>query len=298
MLLKLIRTQNFLNKFAYNMNIKSFASNFSRMRMKEKVLNKMDKQSTLNDTSSLNSNISIRKDENKEKAKSKVYGSVIEALKDLKKSPQMKENQLIYLVVSLNIDPSKGDQVVRGIFRMPGGSNKIPKLMVFTSPGMQETAIKAGADFIAESQTYKDIQEGKIEFDKCVCTLDTMPSLKNLGRILGPKGLMPSVKVGTACTSDNLEKIIKEIKTGSREFKTDVWGQIQTPLGKYDFTEKNILMNIDSFMNTLQEKKPDSVKNRYFLYAYLYTYKQSFKIDMKSLDPKSSHYFMNNLKLE
>jgi large subunit ribosomal protein L1 len=298
MLLKYIRTQNLLNTFSNNFQIKSFASLYSRMRMKEKVLSKTDKISLNNINTQDSKNQINTKDDTIQKLKAKVYGSVVEALKDLKNSPQMKENQLIYLVVSLNIDPSKGDQVVRGIFKMPGGSNKIPKLMVFTSPAMQETALKAGADFIADAQTYKDIQEGKIEFDKCICTLDTMPSLKTVGRILGPKGLMPSVKVGTACTSDNLEKIIKEIKMGSREFKTDVWGQIQTPLGKYDFPEKNILMNIDSFMNSLQEKKPESVKNRYFLYAYLYTYKQSFKIDMKSLDPKSSHYFMNDLKLE
>ena len=293
-----LRTKNIFHKLCHNLQTKSFASIYSRMRMKEKFLNKNEKLQTETNTNlqNINTTLNINKENNANK--SKLYGSVVEALADLKKTPQMRENQLIYLVVSLNIDPSKGDQVVRGIFKMPGGSNKIPKLMVFTSPGFQEAAISAGADFVADSQTFKDIQDGKIEFDKCVCTLDTLPSLKTVGRILGPKGLMPSVKIGTACTSDNLEKIIKEIKMGSRDFKTDVWGQIQSPMGKYEFPDKNILINIDSFMKTVQEKKPDSVKTRYFLYAYLYTYKQSYKIDMKSLDPKSTHYFMKNLNLD
>jgi len=295
----LFRAKTIFHTFSNNLNKKSFASLFSRMRMKEKVLSKVEKSAEMNKTQQKEANTSLKiKDEKIETSKTNLYGSVVEALREMKKTPQMKENQLVYLVVSLNVDPSKGDQVVRGIFKMPGGSNKIPKLMVFTSPGLHEAAQKAGADFIADTQTYKDVQDGKIEFDKCVCTLDTMPSLKNLGRILGPKGLMPSVKVGTACTADNLEKIIIEIKMGSREFKTDIWGQIQSPMGKYEFPEKNILLNIDSFMKTLQERKPDSIKQRYFLYAYLYTYKQSFRIDMKSLDPKSSHYFMNELKLE
>ena len=221
----------------------------------------------------------------------RVFGNPQAALVEIKKVTQRFPNQTLDIVVGLNIDPKKGDQVVRGIYRMPGGSNKIPKVMVFTSPGCYEIAKNAGADFIADQQTYKNIAEGNIDFEKTVCTLDTLPSLKNLGRILGPKGLMPSVKVGTACTIDNLDKIIRDLKMGSREFKTDVWGQIQVPVGRLDFPEEKILANIDSFMKVVLEKKPEVIKGRYFLYATLYTYRNSFRLDMRGMDPKSSSYF-------
>lgn len=243
---------------------------------------------------SVNTPINQVKTETEIPLRKRIFENPQQALIEIKKIQQKFPNQTLDMVLGLNIDPKKGDQVVRGIYRMPGGSNKIPKVMVFTSPACHEIAKNAGADFIADQQTYKNIQEGIIDFEKTICTLDTLPALKNLGRILGPKGLMPSVKVGTACTVDNLEKIIKDLKMGSREFKTDVWGQIQVPVGRLDFTDDKILKNIDSFMKVVLEKKPDAIKGRYFLYATLYTYRHSFRLDMRSMDPKSSTYFFDN----
>ncbi len=199
-----------------------------------------------------------------------------EALTEIKKIPKMFTNQTILITIGLNIDPKKGDQVVRGIFKMPGGSNKIPKLMVFTSQGNFEVAKAAGADMIADAQTFKNIQDGIIDFDKTVCTMDTLPSLKNYGRILGPMGLMPSVKVGTACTADNLEKIIKDLKMGSREFKADSTGQINLAIGRYDFEEDKLLANVDSLMKIVMEKKPEAIKGRYLLYVCLGIHRHSY----------------------
>ncbi len=283
------------NAAFYVQNTKNFASILSVERMKEKNKKRIEEskaklnlssqkiEETIKQSSQFNADLPIKK---------RMFLNPQAALEELKKIPQKFPNQTLDMVIGLNIDPKRGDQVVRGIYKMPGGSNKIPKLMVFTSPNFVDIAKAAGADMIADATTYKNISEGIIDFEKTVCTLDTLPSLKNLGKILGPKGLMPSTKVGTACTADNLERIIKELKMGSREFKTDMWGQIQVPLGKIDFAQDKILENIDSFMKTVSEKKPESVKARYFIYAILYTYKYSFRIDMRSMDPKSSSYFM------
>jgi large subunit ribosomal protein L1 len=247
-----------------------------------------------NISTNLSTNASITAPAPEIPLRKRIFANPQQAIIEIKKIKQKFPNQTLDMVVGLNIDPKRGDQVVRGIYRMPGGSNKIPKVMVFTSPACHEIAKNAGADFIADQQTYKNISEGIIDFEKTVCTLDTLPALKNLGRILGPKGLMPSVKVGTACTVDNLDKIIRDLKMGSREFKTDVWGQIQVPVGRLDFTEDKILQNIDSFMKSVLEKKPEVIKGRYFLYATLYTYRHSFRLDMRSMDPKSSTYFYEN----
>lgn len=273
-----------------NMNLKYFSSVFSKERMK---LKKEEKRKVLEEEKLKLKVESVKaKEEKSVEVQTKLWSNPSLALQELKKFPQKFPNQMINMVIGLNIDPKKGNQVVRGIYKMPGGSNKIPKIMVFTSPPLHEIAKNAGADFIADEKTYKNIQEGIIDFDKTVCTLDTLPSLKNLGRILGPKNLMPSTKVGTACTADNLEKIIKELKLGSKEFKTDIYGQVNVPIGRYDYPDEKILSNIDSIMKTLQEKKPESIKGRYFLAAYINSYKHCLRIDLRALDPKSGSYFM------
>jgi large subunit ribosomal protein L1 len=291
--MKFFRNSNFLQKnndIIFNQfTFKNFASYLSIERMKEKRKNENDRS---------------KKDENKEKTSAnnektkKIFNprrqycsSPQEALKEIQKIPKMFPNQTLNIVIGLNVDPKRGDQNVRGIFKMPGGSNKIPKVMVFTSQANIEMAKAAGADMIADSNTYKNIQEGIIDFEKTVCTMDTLPTLKNYGRILGPLGLMPSTKIGTACTADNLEKIIKDLKMGSREFKVDQTGHIHLPIGRYDFPEDKILKNIDSLMRVVMSKQPESIKGRYLLYAVLNAYKHSYKIDLRSLDPNSATYF-------
>lgn len=274
-----------------------FSSKFSIMQMKEKQ--KAKKKLREQESQIINEKMQKKQQGDKSKEidpRKKIFATPMDALAELRKYPQRFSNQMINMTVSLNIDPKKGNQVVRGIYKMPGGSNKIPKILVFTSAPLHDIAKNAGADMIADAQTYKNIQEGVIDFDKTVCTLDVLPTMKNLGRILGPKGLMPSVKVGTACTADNLEKIIKELKLGSKEFKTDIWGQTCVPIGRFDFTEEKILLNIDSFMKVLLEKKPEVVKGRYFLYSFISTHRHSFRLDMRSLDPKSSMYFKNKME--
>ena len=175
---------------------------------------------------------------------------------------------------------------------MPGGAIRQTKVVAFVPPELAEKATEAGADTIGTIDTIKEIQAGEINFDKCVCTIDMLPMLKTVGRILGPQGLMPNAKVGTACTHETLVGIIKDLKQGSKEFRVDQRGQIVVPVGKRDFPIEMILKNIDSFMKVLIEKKPDSIKGRYFLSSFISSRRLSYKIDMKTLDPKTPTYFM------
>ncbi len=280
-----------------NFTGKNFASYLSIERMKEKRKKKQEEKE--------NPNIIKEKVSSTGPKTEKIFNprriycsNPQEALKEIKKNPKMFPNQSLNIVIGLNVDPKRGDQNVRGIFKMPGGSNKIPKVMVFTSAANIEVARAAGADMIADSNTFKNIQEGIIDFEKTVCTMDTLPTLKNYGRILGPKGLMPSVKIGTACTAENLERIIKDLKMGSREFKVDQTGHIHLPIGRYDFSEDKILANIDSLMRGVMSKQPESIKGRFLLYAVLSFYKHSYRIDLRSLDPNSVTYFYKNVAKE
>lgn len=276
-----------------------FASAFSRMQMTEKRARKEEERKEAERQKELKKIILKEEAEMKDveiDPKKRVFTSPLEVLNELKTVPLSIKNETVDIVIGLNIDIKKGDQMVRGMFKMPGGSNKIPKLCVFTSDPFKQIAKDAGADMIGDTETLRQIKEGEINFDKCVCTIDMLPTLKQLGRILGPKGLMPNPKLGTACTSDNLESTIKDVKLGTREFRPDESGQIFAPLGRRTWPDQNLLFNLDSLMKALSEKKPESIKGRYFLYAFMTSHGRSFRLDMKSLDPKSASYFINEIK--
>ena len=279
--------------FVNSMKFKT--SYFSRMNLKEKhsknhKSNKTQKDKSTNIEENLQEK--FKKINENISEKNKEWSSPVIALEDMKKQPKRADIEIIQLNVGLNVDVRKGDQNVRGIFKMPGGAIKTTKVIAFVPPELAEKALSAGADLIGNSETIKEIQNGDINFEKCVSTIDMLPMLKNVGRILGPMGLMPNAKVGTACTHEKLESIIKDLKQGSKEFRVDQRGQIVVPVGKRDFPIEMILKNIDSFMKVLIEKKPDSIKGRYFLSSFISSRRLSYKIDMKTLDPKTPTYFM------
>ena len=285
------KKENFIS-----LSVKNVTSYFSKMNLKEKhsadfkTLLKQKKEMTQNkekNIEQINSNNQIVSQ------KSKIWSSPIEALQDMKKQQIRSENEIIQLNIGLNVDMRRGDQNVRGIFKMPGGSTKTPKVIAFVQPEFVDIAKNAGADLIGDMETIKEIQNGQIDFEKCVATIEMLPMLKTVGRILGPMGLMPNAKIGTACTHEKLESIIKDLKLGSKEFRVDVRGQIIVPVGKRNFPVENILENIHSFMTVLSEKKPETIKGRYFLYSFISARRLSYKIDMKTLDPKTSAYFKN-----
>lgn len=294
------------NKQFYSLSAKFATSYFSKLNLKEKHSSEFKKQKKSKNSSSAPSTDSLAskasETQNKQTTsttateKHKSWPSPIEALHDMKKQPLRGEHEVIQLTIGLNVDYRKGDQNVRGIFKMPGGSTKTPKVIAFVPQELAEKATAAGADLIGDHETLKDIQNGQINFERCVCTIEMLPMLKNVGRILGPMGLMPNAKIGTACTHDKLEGIIKDLKLGSKEFRVDARGQIIVPVGKRDFQVENVLQNIHSFMTVLIEKKPETIKGRYLLYAFVNARRLAYKIEMKALDPKTNSYFMHALK--
>lgn len=306
--LKLVNNQ----KPFYSLSTKFITSYFSKMNLKQKHSNEFKKQKAnknVSNTTSSNqaeglsatdstqsSDAQIKKREPEVNQRHTSWPSVIEALHDMKKQPIRGEHEVIQLTIGLNVDYRKGDQNVRGIFKMPGGSTKTPKVIAFVPPELADRATAAGADLIGDNETIKEIQNGQINFERCVCTIEMLPLLKSVGRILGPMGLMPNAKIGTATTQDKLETIIKDLKLGSKEFRVDPRGQIIVPVGKRDFPVENVLQNIHSYMTVLIEKKPDTIKGRYLLYSFLNARRLAYKIEMKSLDPKTNSYFMNTLK--
>jgi large subunit ribosomal protein L1 len=295
----------------YRFSTKFATSYFSKLNLKEKHSSEFKKQKKSNSNfsksssstdqsaspqDSLTSKLTELQKKNTTSEKHKSWTSPIEALQDMKKQPIRGEHEVIQLTIGLNVDYRKGDQNVRGIFKMPGGSTKTPKVIAFVPVELAEKASAAGADLIGDHETIKEIQNGQINFEKCVCTIDMLPLLKSVGRILGPMGLMPNAKIGTATSNDKLEGIIRDLKLGSKEFRVDPRGQIIVPIGKRDFTIENVLQNIHSFMAVLMEKKPETIKGRYLLYGFLNARRLAYKVEMKSLDPKTNSYFMNALK--
>ena len=288
-----------------------------RLLNKEKKLRLKEKEN--NDHSNKNVGLVLAT----KSAKNFVYNSPIEAFKALKlkdleneKKEQIDDTETqktetadtplppthkvstVNMLIALNLQMSKNDHQVRGICKYPGGSVKIPRICVFTSGHLIEVAKEAGADLIGDDKVVEDIKKGVFNFDKLLCSIDMLATLKQLGKVLGPKGLMPNVKVGTAAKGENLEHIIKEIKLGSREFKVDKYGQVQIPIGRDDFKEEDLYRNINSFIQVLNEKKPDNVKNNYIKNAFLKsTEGMPVRIDVKSLDRKSPSYFLNALNL-
>lgn len=204
----------------------------------------------------------------------------------------------IKLVVKLGVNPNKGDQQIRGICKFPGGPIQIPRVCVFTTGHLQEVAKEAGADIIGDEQTINMIKNSEVyNFDKLICTLDMLPTLKQLGKVLGPKGLMPNQKVGTASKGEDLESIIKEIKKGSKEFKMDNGAQVRLAIGRINFPDLNLYKNIDSFIRTLFEKRPDAAKSTYIEKAYFIVNRKTKPIylDPKVLDIKDTNYFLNKV---
>jgi len=231
------------------------------------------------------------RDEAKEKAKQIPVSSTTSETTDKKSN-----SQTIVMFVALGVEPNKADHLVRGICKFPGGSIKIPKVCVFTSGHLIDVAKEAGADFIGDEAIMEEIKLGKFKFDKLICSLDMLPTLKQFGKVLGPKGLMPNVKVGTASKAENLEGVIKDLKTGSKEFKVDKSGQVAIPVGKESFTNENIYKNIDAFLQVLIEKRPENVKSNYIRRVFLRTDNgKPVNVDIKSLDMKSPSYFLNHI---
>ena len=184
-----------------------------------------------------------------------------EAVKLVKGGATTKFDETIEVAVNLGVDPKHADQMVRGMVALPQGSGKAMRVAVFAKGAKAEEAEAAGADLVGAEDLAEAIQGGKIDFDRCIATPDMMPVVGKLGRVLGPRGLMPNPKLGTV-TMDVAEAVAAA-KGGQVEFRVEKAGIVHAGIGKASFTEAAILENLMAFVGALMKAKPAGAKGTY-----------------------------------
>ena len=215
--------------------------------------------------------------------KNKLYTSE-EAVKLVKETNPAKFDASVELAMRLNLDTKKADQQLRGALVLPNGTGKTKKVLVLARGAQAEAAREAGADYVGDMDMIAKIeQENWFDFDVIIATPDMMPVLGKLGKLLGPKGLMPNPKTGTV-TMDTA-KAVKEVKGGRVEYRTDSYGNVHVLVGKVSFTEEQLLENIKAFISLIMKSKPSVVKGEYIKnIAVSSTMGPGIKIDSKSFD--------------
>lgn len=192
--------------------------------------------------------------------KGKLY-PVAEAVALVKKTSYEKFDTPINVSFKLNVDPRHADQQIRGAMVLPNGTGRSQKVLVVTQGAKEEEAKKAGADFVGGKEILEDIKKGWFEFDVIVATPDMMGELGKLGKILGPKGLMPNPKTGTVTM--NVANAIEEIKKGKIEYRVDKEGNINCMIGKASFSEEALKENFDALYGAIAKARPAAVKGVY-----------------------------------
>ncbi len=178
-------------------------------------------------------------------------------------------DETLEVAVSLGVNPRHADQMVRGAVVLPNGLGKTVRVLVFAKGEKEKEALEAGADYVGAEDLIAKIQGGWLEFDKAVATPDLMGQVGRIGKILGPRGLMPNAKVGTV--TFDVAKAVKELKGGKVEFRVDRGGVVHVPVGKVSFGAEKLLANLAAFMDTLVRLKPATSKGTYLKSIYLST---------------------------
>ena len=214
--------------------------------------------------------------------KSKLY-TLDEAVKLVKETSVSKFDSSVEIAVRLNLDTRKSDQQLRGAIVLPSGTGKEKKVLVIAKGDNAKLAREAGADFVGDTDMLEKIEkENWLDFDVMIATPDMMPLLGKLGKVLGPKGLMPNPKTGTVTT--DVKKAVNDVKKGRVEYKTDSYGNVHALVGKVSFTEDQLKENIKAFMNIIIKSKPSVVKGVYVKNISLSTTMgPGIKLDVNSL---------------
>ena len=184
-----------------------------------------------------------------------------EAVELVKQLAPAKFDETVELAVRLGVDPRKADQIVRGTVALPAGTGKTVRVAVFAAGDAAMAAKEAGADIVGAEDLVNQVQGGMLDFDLAIATPDMMGQVGKLGRVLGPRGLMPNPKTGTV-TMD-VAKAVTEFKGGRVEYRTDKFGNVHVPLGKVSFDRAKLLDNMRAVVDELQRAKPASAKGRY-----------------------------------
>jgi large subunit ribosomal protein L1 len=220
--------------------------------------------------------------------KSKAY-SPEEAIELAKKASYAKFDETVELHLRMGIDPRAADQQVRGVILLPNGLGKKIRVLVFTQGEGVKLAEEAGADYAGADELIKQIEGGWLEFDVSVATPDVMPKVAKLGRILGRRGLMPNPKSGTVVQSQDLARVVKEVRKGRTEFRLDRTAIIHLPIGKISFDKDKLLENLAAAVEAIVKAKPSGSKGQYIKSAFLSTAMgPGFKLDISSMLAVSS----------
>jgi large subunit ribosomal protein L1 len=187
--------------------------------------------------------------------------SVEDAVKLIKGAASAKFDETLEIAMNLGVDPRHADQMVRGVVQLPNGTGKTVRVAVFARGAKADEAKTAGADIVGAEDLMETIQSGKIEFDRCIATPDMMPLVGRLGKILGPRNLMPNPKVGTV-TMD-VKSAVEAAKGGEVQFKVEKAGVIHAGIGKVSFDEAKLAENVRAFVDAVSKAKPAGAKGAY-----------------------------------
>ena len=187
--------------------------------------------------------------------------SVSEAVKLLKENATAKFDETIDIAMNLGVDPKHSDQMVRGMVSLPSGSGKTIKIGVFAKGEKADEAKAAGADFVGSDDLAEKVQNGDIPFDRCIATPDMMAVVGKLGKVLGPKGMMPNPKLGTVTV--DITKAVNDAKGGQIEFRVEKAGIIHAGVGKSSFSEDQIIANLKAFTKAVNSSKPSGAKGTF-----------------------------------
>ncbi|HWM82868.1 MAG TPA: 50S ribosomal protein L1 [Pseudolabrys sp.] len=191
---------------------------------------------------------------------SKAY-PIDEAIKLIKSRAKAKFDETIEIAMNLGVDPKHADQMVRGVVMLPNGTGRTVRVGVFARGAKADEAKAAGADIVGAEDLFEIVNGGKVEFDRCIATPDMMPLVGRLGKVLGPRGMMPNPKVGTV-TMD-VTGAVKGAKGGSVEFRVEKAGIVQAGVGKASFADDKLVENIRAFADAVQKAKPAGAKGTY-----------------------------------
>ena len=212
--------------------------------------------------------------------KSKVY-SLQEACALLKEITYTKFDASVEITTNLGVDPRKANQMIRGVVTLPNGTGKVTRVLVLCTPDKENEAKAAGADYVGLDEYITKIKEGWTDVDVIICTPSVMAKVGQIGRILGPRGLMPNPKTGTVTME--VGNAVKEVKAGKIDFKVDKTGIIHAAIGKVSFTPEQIAENARTFVSAVLKLKPQSLKGTYFKGATLCTtMSPAVKLDPKA----------------
>lgn len=232
-----------------------------------------------------------------EEIKNNVAFNVNDAVVKLREASWAKFDETVELAVSLNLDPRKPNQSIKGVARLPHGVGKVVRVAVFATAENATAAKQAGADVVGTEDLLARIQSGDMPFDTIIATPDMMSMVSKIGKVLGPRGLMPNPKMGTV--TNDVAKAVKTAKAGAVQFRVEKKGIVQAGVGKLSFSNEALLENIRAFMIAVADVKPEGLKGAYMNQIYLSsTMGPGILVELPSADPNSAKFMKTVAELK